>query len=265
MTASSGETPVQAPDERSDETTAVEWSARAGYLAKGVVYVMVGAIALDAAFGTGPIRGARGALGSLRDEPFGLALLALIAVGLLGYAFWRVYAAVKDAEHHGADAKGLATRAGLGVTGLIYGSLALYTFSLLIGAGGGSGGPGTRGWSAVVVGLAVLVYGGVELYRAHSERFLRHWRLAEMSPVERRWGVRFGKAGLYARGVVFLVLGGLFLSNAAVGGPSPGMRDALLSVERWDHGGWLLAPLALGLIAYGCSCVIDARYRRIDA
>ncbi|BBI51576.1 hypothetical protein HORIV_39970 [Vreelandella olivaria] len=97
-----------------DHRDAITLYARMGYASRGIVYVLVGGLAALAAFGQGgQTEGSRGALERLLTAPFGNVLLGLIAVGLLGYAMWRTIQAVKDADHHGNGAKGLAIRAGL--------------------------------------------------------------------------------------------------------------------------------------------------------
>ena len=77
-----------------------DWVAkfgRVGYAAKGVVYIIVGVLAAQAAFGGGgATTGSRGAIRSIADEPFGQVLLVLTALGLAGYAVWRLVMAGVD-------------------------------------------------------------------------------------------------------------------------------------------------------------------------
>src|SRR5215216_7289268 len=86
----------------------VIWLARAGYAAKGVVYCVVGLLALLAAFGNGgETTGSRGALQKILGQPFGVVLVSLLAVGLAGYAIWCFVQATADPDHAGNDAKGI--------------------------------------------------------------------------------------------------------------------------------------------------------------
>ncbi|MEG6551583.1 DUF1206 domain-containing protein, partial [Desulfocurvibacter africanus] len=86
-------------------------ASRLGYAARGVVYLLVGGLAVLAALGRGGgTTDTKGALRTLLDTPWGDALLGVIAVGLLGYAAWRFVQAVGDVDRHGKDAKGLAVR-----------------------------------------------------------------------------------------------------------------------------------------------------------
>ena len=89
----------------------VEALARLGYGARGVVYGLVGALALMAAVGSGgQTGGSRSALQTLLSQPFGRVWLGLIALGLAGFCIWRILEAVTDADRHGADAKGWGIR-----------------------------------------------------------------------------------------------------------------------------------------------------------
>ena len=90
---------------------------RVGYVARGIVYVLIGILAVRAALRGGPSEGAKGALSSLTDNSWGTAMLWVIAVGFFCYAIWRFIAAWMDLERHGTGAKGIVARTGLIVTG----------------------------------------------------------------------------------------------------------------------------------------------------
>src|SRR3954464_11016527 len=84
--------------------------ARAGYAAKGVVYILVGGLALLAAVGSrlpfdapeGATTGPRGALHGLVEQPYGKFILVAVAIGLAGYAVWCFVRAVLDPQRDGA-------------------------------------------------------------------------------------------------------------------------------------------------------------------
>ncbi len=87
--------------------------ARAGYASRGIVYVIVGGLAVFAAFGEGgSTTDSRGALYTVLTAPFGKALLATLAAGLLYYAAWRLVQAVLEADCHGTSAKGWSSALG---------------------------------------------------------------------------------------------------------------------------------------------------------
>ena len=100
--------------------------ARAGFAAKGIVYLILGTLVTQAAFGAG------GRITELLGEPYGRPLLALLAMGLVGYALWRFLEAFADANRKGTSPKALGVRAGYAASGVVYGSLAIYATRLAL-------------------------------------------------------------------------------------------------------------------------------------
>src|SRR5581483_1999164 len=99
----------------------VEFLSRLGFAAKGVVYVLVGVLAAQAAAGVGgDTTDTHGALEHVLAAPFGRALLGLIALGLAGFALWSFVQAALDVDDEGDDAKGLVTRLGHAAIGVMY-------------------------------------------------------------------------------------------------------------------------------------------------
>jgi hypothetical protein len=66
----------------------VERLARFGYASRGVVHVIVGGLAVLAAWGGGRTTDTKGALQSLMDEPFGQAIVAVLALGLIAFGIY---------------------------------------------------------------------------------------------------------------------------------------------------------------------------------
>jgi hypothetical protein len=135
--------------------SSMEMMARWGYGARGAVYCLVGGLALLAAFGSGgQTGGSRGALQTLPSQPFGKVLLGVIALGLLGFAAWRIGEALTDADRRGSSWKALGVRAAHLVSGVIYASLALFAARLAMGSGGGGGGEdqAAQDWTAWLLG-----------------------------------------------------------------------------------------------------------------
>ena len=249
---------------------------RFGYLAKGIVNGLVGVLALRAAFGAGGgTTDSRGALERILQAPFGQFLLAVIAAGLVGYAFWRFVQAGLDTEHKGADAKGLITRGSYAVIGLIYLSLALSAARLLAGLSGADGDSSYQGWTArllarpfgrwlvAIAGLVVIGIGIYHLYRAFSAKFLEQLRLHELNAEQETLVTRLGRFGFAARGVVLGIVG-LFLVVAALREQpeqARGLGGALAALAQQPFGPWLLGAVAFGLVAYGGFVLVEARYR----
>ena len=88
---------------------ALELLARAGFLVKGVVYVVVGVLAVQVAAQLGGrVTGTRGAFTTVLAQPFGRTLLLVAAAGLLGYAAWRFLQAFFDPDRLRHGWRGLA-------------------------------------------------------------------------------------------------------------------------------------------------------------
>lgn len=259
----------------------VERLARLGYTAKGIVYAIIGVLAVQAALGTGgKTTDQKGALGEIATQPFGKFLLALMALGLIGYVIWRFVEAVQDPEHKGNDAKGLATRLGAAMSGIIYASLAFSAIRLAMGSGASSSNSNsTQDWTARLMsqpfgqwlvglgGALIIGLGFYQFYKAYKAKFRKHLKLQEMSPTEETWATRLGRFGEGARGVVFVITGFFLLEAARQSDPNQarGLDGALQSLAQQPYGPWLLGIVALGLVAYGIHMGVQARYRRIIA
>jgi hypothetical protein len=256
----------------------IETLARLGYLAKAVVYGLIGILALRLAFGMsgGETTDAQGAMREIAGAPWGKLLLFAIALGLLGYAAWRFVQGLLDVDARGNDAKGLAKRAGYVGSGVIHAAVALAALSIATGGGGGgdSGQEMTAGlmaneWGVWLVGLAGLitvVVGVFQLKLGRDARFTRDWKTAEMSARQREWGTRAGRFGLMARGVVFVIMG-FFLLRAGWqhdASEARGLGGALAEVGSAGYGMWLLVIVALGFVCYAVYCVVQARFRHFN-
>lgn len=253
-------------------------AARLGYAARGVVFVTLALIALQASLGRGRAEDQSGALREIATQPAGQFLLALIALGLFGYAAWRLIEAARGAEGEGHDAKGIATRAAHALSGLIYGSLGVQAVGLLRGAADAGGGTATQDWTArlmslpagrvlvALVGVGVLAYAARELRRAWRGDVTEHLDLHALSPQARENVVRLGRAGVGARGVVFVVTGAFLVLAArrADPGQATGLSGALEALHAAPWGPWLMGAVALGLLAFGLFQIVQARYRQLQ-
>lgn len=251
--------------------------AQLGYAARGVVYLVIGSLALLAAFGQGgSTTNSRGAILTILGQPFGQVLLWAMVVGLFGYVVWRFVQAVQDVDHHGRSAKGVAIRGGLLVSAITHLALAVWTFQLLIGnGGGGSSGQGAAQAQALLgttpgqvvyglVGIAVVIAGFAHVYKGWTSRFERYVHI----PIEhRKWAKPVCRFGLIARGFVWFIIGWFFIGAAVTArqGEISGIAEALNALRNTGYGPWLLAVVAAGLFAFGVYSVLEALYRRIDA
>lgn len=255
----------------------VERCARLGYGAKGVVYAIIGALALQLALGEGGrTTGTHGALERVAAQPFGAFLLGLLAVGLAGFVAWRWVQAFLDPEHVGSDGKALLKRLGWFISGALYVGLAISAVKLILGAAD-RGGDSPREWTArlldqplgqvlvALVGLVVIGYAVKEFRNAYTARFRRKLDLQRLSEHRAHTAVQLSRFGLAARGGVFLLMGGFFVSAALQSDPgkAKGLGEALALLARQPFGAVLLGITAAGLLAYAVYLFIEARYRRI--
>jgi hypothetical protein len=255
----------------------VERSGRIGFAAKGVIYLIVGGLAAAAAFGLGGrTTGSEGALTELLDQPLGTALLAALALGLAAYSVWRLVQAAADVDGKGSDAKGLTVRLGQALSGAAHGALAVQAARLAAGARPGGGdeaetwtrrllGVPLGVWLVGAIGAGIVVVALVQIRNALVKDPERHLELGGVGPDARRWIVRVGRYGAVARSFVF-ALAGVFLVHAAVAyDPSEagGLGDVLAAIARHPLSPWLLAVVSLGLVAFGCFELVNARYRRV--
>jgi hypothetical protein len=268
-------------EETSREALAQPWVeplARLGFAAKGLVYGLVGLLALQVVLGLrGETTDARGALQAVVSQPFGIVVLWAIAVGLAGHVLWRVVQALVDPEHKGRDLQGLMKRAGALLNGGVYAALAVTAARIALGADEGDI-VSTRDWTArllaqpfgvwliVVAGLVVAGIGAYAVYHALTQRFCRHIALDRLHPSARQAVTHLCQVGIIARGGV-LALVGLFLVQAGLqhdAEQARGLGQTLAALLEQPYGRWLLGLAAVGLILYGLYNLVEARYHHIN-
>jgi hypothetical protein len=254
-------------------------AGRVGYAANGAVYMIVGFLALQAAIGAGgATTDPAGAVGHIIEAPFGTLAVGIVAVGLAGYAMWRLLQAVLDTEHKGESFLGLAQRIGFAIAGLSYAGLSLSALAMAAGRGSQPDheqatqdstawllsqpfGP----WSVVAVALIVIGVAVAQFVLAYRGSFARELREGDMSRSERQLVDLAGRLGYAARGVAFgLICAFLVLAGwQARPDQARGLGGALASLASQPAGPWLLGIVAIGLIAYGVHMLISARYRQM--
>ena len=270
---------------KASEATASTWVerlARAGFIAKAILYGTIGALAASAALGLAAARNGgatdtRGAMATVLAAPLGKILLAAIGVALMGYAAWRVVEGILDPDRRGSDVKGLALRGSFLVRGVAHAALAVTAFRFATGdPNAGEGGDTSREatkaafempggeWIVWLAALSLGGYGLYQLYRAAAAKLSKQLDTHEMSAEAGHWVVVVSRFGIAARGVVFIAIGWLFVRAATEHDPAEagGIAEALQSLR--DLGRWPFAAIAIGLIAYAGYQVVNARYRRID-
>jgi len=251
-----------------------EWLARAGLTARGVVYLIIGVLAVKLALGDGgKAINQQGALHTIAQQPFGKVLLVLMVIGLAGYALWRL---VRAAIGHGPEGHDdTKDRVAGFFSGIAYAALCVTAVQILIGAGSSNGHPdkaagGVLDWPGGpwLVGIAgvILIGVGLDQGRKGSKRtFLEDSKTEEMSHRVRQAFTPLGVFGHLARMVVFAMIG-WFLIRAAID-YSPhkavGLDGALAKLSQTSFGPVALGLVAAGLIGFGLYSIADARYRRV--
>jgi len=257
----------------------VERLARLGYVSKGTVYLILGLLAAAAGAGLGgEAADRRDTLNFILRQPFGRLLLLVIAIGLAGYALWRISSGFADWERRGTSLKGIALRIGSIVRGLVYGGFAVEVIRLVEGRERGSGSDASTRhwtqrvmrepfgrWAVALAGAIVVGYAVYQLYRAAAARLGKQLRLQSASPRSRRLIIATCRLGMAARGVVFGVIGGSLIIAAFHHDPrkAKGTSGALREIASQPFGRWLLVIIGIGLAAYGVYSFINARYRII--
>jgi hypothetical protein len=233
---------------------------RLGYAARGIVYVLLGYLALST---RGEAReGASSVFDYLQDVPLGSALLWVIAIGLLAYSAFKLISA-------GSDAKGAVKRVGDLASGFAYAFLAYAAFQFATGgkhaAEGGQSqhmagsvmdwavGPVVLG----IVGLGFIAGAFVQAKSAATADFMKHVAGRAPSAVE-----AVGRAGSAARAVVFALIGWSLVQSAWLvqSGKAKGLGEAILALRA--HG-VIYALVAIGLLLFGVFSLVMARYRII--
>ena len=249
----------------------IETWARLGYLARGIVYLIIGWLALDS---NRPLSASE-AVKSVDAMPMGTVLLALLAIGLFGYGLYRVLEGIFDIDHDGREAKALVKRAAGVASGLGYWALSFVaarsmmddrTSSGEAGQAAGSGEADETGRQVAetaggdllltLAGLVIIGVGVAQLVIAYRAKFM-----GEMDPDAPRLVRPAGQAGYAARGIVIVIVG-WFALRAGLGGERlRGFGDALALV-RDDHP-LLFKLIAAGLLLFGAVSVLMARYRHV--
>jgi hypothetical protein len=255
----------------------VERLARIGFAVKGVLYLMLGGLALLFALGRGGrLTDLRGVEVFLLDTAYGRPLVGTVGVGLGLYAAWRFLEAFADANNKGTSPGGLGARALYALSGSVYGLLAIDALRLAIGAGQGSGGaaavPRTlvagevATWGALLVAAGLVAYGVQQLLRAFAASLSDRLNLQRVQREIGEWPIRVSRIGLAGRAVVLMTMGVALARQArrsAAAAAQTDTGDTLRLLAAMPTGEALLVAVATGLMAYGVFQLVQARYRAI--
>ncbi|HXN91995.1 MAG TPA: DUF1206 domain-containing protein [Candidatus Sulfotelmatobacter sp.] len=273
-TAQSGRNAVK----RAAANPLLELLERLGYLVRGALYAVMGllALGLTLGIGAGQTTDLSGSLVFLINNPFGKLVLIVTAVGLAAYSLWGFTRAIYDPLHRGRGPGGYMARLGFVTSAVSYAAIVFFALRILLGSGGAAadstqksiaeilthpgGGPLT-----VIIGLVAILIGLGQFLEAYRATFKEDLKGAEMTATERNAAIGLGRFGMFARGVIFLVIG-WFLVQAGIhhdAGQVQGFGSAFQFLLGQPFGRVLLGIIALGFVALGLHSFACARWIRL--
>jgi hypothetical protein len=249
----------------------LETWARLGYAARGIVYLVLGWLALS----SGKALSTSETVRAIDDLPGGGPLLAVLTFGLFGYGLYKIYTATLDLDDDGHDAKGAIKRISRGFGGLAYWVLAFLAAKQLLGgkdgaaeSGRAAGSGGAKQEAAtdvaqatggdtllVVVGLVILGVAAAQFVIAYRAKFMNEMPGAPplVKPA--------GQIGYAARAIIIAMVG-YFAVQAGLDGERVRNFGDALAVVRDEHQ-LLFKLIAAGLLLFGLVSLVMARFRRV--
>ena len=259
---------------QASRSPAAHFLARAGLTARGVIYILVGAVAVLVALGRSSREAdQQGALHLLAGKPYGMVALWLLAIGFAGYALWRLSEAAFGVT---GDQPGAGPRLKSLARAVIYAGLSYLTFTVISGTDRSqrrrqqdvtaTAMQHTAGRVLVgVVGLAIVICGIVLVIEGVRKKFMKYLRTGQMSPRTRQVVKVLGVTGTIARGLVFALAGVLVVVAAVThkAAESGGIDKALQTLRNQPFGEFLTLAAALGLVIFGVYGLCEARWRKV--
>lgn len=252
----------------------IKTTAKTGYVAKGVVYTITGALAFMTALNLGGQKaGKLQVIDFLEKQSFGKIILGILGIGLVCYAVWRFIQAFQDPEDIGTDSKAMIKRFSFGLSGLFYLGLGIYSIVEIFKENSSGGSNSSfipaeyQQYVFIVVGVGLAIKGLYQFIKAYKGDFLDKFNLKSMSSEKRRKSIKtVGYLGLCARGVVvgiiayFFIKAGINSGSDSVGGTS----EAFSFIQQNTSGPWLFALITAGLVCYGVYMFLMAKYRSFN-
>jgi hypothetical protein len=248
----------------------VDHAVRFGLVVYGLVYVLIAWLATQLALGDYHGAVTKGAFRTLAEQPFGGVLLVVVAIGMALLVLWRLLdAAVGHREEEGLERWRLR-----GVDLLkacVYAAIGYKAVGTGLGDSGGNSSRTATArlmdlplgvWIVGAVGVGVGLYGASHIWRGLSEKHREHLTGEGRTGTAGSAYLLLGKIGYVAKGIAFLIMGGLFVYAAMTHKPrkSGGLDGALYQLLKQPYGSWLLLAMAAGLACYGLFQLVRARH-----
>jgi hypothetical protein len=261
---------------RAANSKPLEYLARGGFIAYGVIHLLFAWLILQVALGdSSGDTDQSGALQTIAAQSGGKFLLVLVIIGMVAMAIWQAFeAAIGESGPRNNAAK--AERFISACRAVLYGYFAYIAYKVISGANSSQGdsqqsatsslmdSTGGR-WLVGLIGLIVAGVGvGLVVYGVRK-KFEDHLNTGRMSPSVRRTVRRLGMAGYSSKGVAYAIAGGLFVVAAVTydAQKARGLDAALKTLASQSYGPWLLGLIALGIAAFGVYCFFQAKYRKV--
>lgn len=256
---------------RLQDNHAFQLMARVGFAVNGLLHILIGGIALGVAFGSGGQADQGGALAGLASTPGGTFLLWVVAIGLIALGLFEV---LETFLVRGSDKDAWIKRGKEGGKAVAYLAIGISAASVAMGSSTNSSGQ-TQSLTAqllaspggvflvVLLGLGTIGVGVYFIIKGVKKKFLEDVILP--AGKTGRTVTTLGRVGYIAKGVAIVVVGILFCVAAFTHDPSEatGLDGALKALVELPFGVFILAVVALGLIAYGVYCFARAKYARL--
>lgn len=276
-------TTVQSHQGNSVEQTAreagekFEWLGRAGWVAKGVVYALIGVLFVSIAIGGGSGQANQaGAIESIAGTPAGGLLLVALGTGLFLYAAWRVFTVILPGDWTG---RALLDRIGYAISAGIYFSLLVTIAGFLRNRGSGSGQKEDRMIEglvkdvlAVTAGRTMVILAGIGVIAIGVAFGHKGWTRSFRDQISGDHGIegtlidRLGTIGWIARGVSMGIVGFFLIRAAWLFDPdeAAGLDDSIRQLADNPIGAVLAVLVGFGFIAFGVFAVVSARHRDLE-
>lgn len=269
---------VRTTTKRTASNSWLEFLERCGYVIRGVLYAVMGGLALGLSLGVGgAATDQSGSVAVLSEGPAGKLLLLAVVIGLGAYSIWGFVRAIFDPLRRGRDASGIAERLGFVWSGAAYAAIAIFALHLLAGSGASAAHDGTQSTIskilalpagqllATAIGVVTIGVGLGQFVDAYRAIFKKDLKRTEMNRAEKRTVDMLGRFGYFSRGVTFTLVGwfafqgGLHHDSSQV----HGLGGVFLFLLGQPFGRLLLGVVALGFIALGLHSFACARWIRL--